>query len=160
MRVVTDPTIQGMSGRFPKSRLVMNHREGKLITHARSYIRPVNEAGQAAFKEKILAVVGTFNAADEAFVTDLTTYVDSYNEQIVDDHELPLSKYSIFVKACFLAAEEQEFDITTLTVDNFGGTEGDLLETLSPTVFNLIDTANLPHMGYVAADLDGTIDGT
>ena len=157
MRVVTDPTIQGMSGRFPKSRLVMNHRNGKLITHARSYIRPVNDAGQAAFKEKILAVVATFNAAAAGFVEDLATYVSSYNEQIVDDHELPLSKYSIFVKACFAAAEANSFDITTLTTANFGGIEGDLLGTSDPTVFNLIDQAGLPHMGYTATDLQTDI---
>ena len=159
MRVVTDPTIQGMSGRFPKSRLVMNHRDGKIITHARSYVRPVNVAGQAALTEKILAVVGTFKNADAAFVTDLKTYVDAYNEQIVDDHELPLSKYSIFVKACFLAAEANSFDITTLTVALFGGTIGDLLGELAADVYHLMDTAGMPGLGFVAVDLDADIEG-
>ena len=159
MKVVTDPTIQGMSGRFPKSRLVMNHRNGKIITHARSYIRPDNDAGQAAFAEKVLAVVSTYKAADAAFVTDLATYVTAYNEQIVDDHELPLSKYAIFVKACFAAAEANSFDITTLTVALFGGTAGDLLEALPADVFNLMTTAGLPGLGFIATDLEADIEG-
>lgn len=159
MKVVTDPTIQGMSGRFPKSRLVMNHRQGKIITHARAYIRPDNDAGQAAFAEKVLAVVSTYKAADAAFVTDLDTYVTVYNQQVVDDHELPLSKYAIFIKACFAAAEATSFDITTLTVALFGGTLGDLLGEDAADVFHLMATAGLPGLGFVAADLNSDIEG-
>ena len=159
MKVVTDPTIQGMSGRFPKSRLVMNHRQGKTITHARAYIRPVNPVGQALFASKIAAVVGTFKDAHADFVTDLLTYVGLYNDQIVDDHELPLSKYSIFVKACFMAAEANSFDITTLTVLLFGGTIGDLLGTENANVYQLMLAAGLPSLGLTEADLDANIEG-
>ena len=82
MKVVTDPTIQGMSGRFPKSRLVMNHREGKTITHARSYVRPDNIAQQEAFTAKLAAIVSTYRLADSAFITDLENYSKQYNQQI------------------------------------------------------------------------------
>jgi hypothetical protein len=147
-----------MSGRFPKSRLVMNHREGKTITHARSYIRPVNVEGQAAFAEKLAAVVATYKAADEAFIADLKTYVDAYNDQIVDDHELPISKYSVFIKAVFAAAKENSFDVTTLTCPLFGGTAGDLLETDPADVFHLMSVALMPGLGFAAGDLDSDIE--
>ena len=152
MRVITDPTIQGMSGRFPKSRLVMNWREGKVITHARPYVRPNNPTGQADFAEKVLAVISTYKAALEPFVVDLKTYVDEYNQQIVDDHELPVSKYSIFVKACFLAGKalDPEFDMKILTVDNFAS---GLLDGAAGDVYHLMAAASLPGLGFDPADL-------
>ena len=159
MKVITDPTIQGMSGRFPKSSLVMNHRDGKTVTHARAHVIPDNDAGQAAFAAKVAAVVSTYKAADAGFITDLATYVDEYNMQIVGDNQLPLSKYSVFIKACFLAAEANSFDITTLTVGLFGGSEGDLLGTDAADVFHLMDNAGMPALGFVAADLDADIEG-
>ena len=154
MKVVTDPSIQGMSGRFPKSRLVMNHREGKTITHARSYVRPSNLEQQEAFKEKIQAVVGCYRGADALFVGDLASYVKGYNQQIVDDNALPVTKYALFVKGCFAAADANSFDITTLTVANFGT---GLLSGDTPTVFNLISDAGLPLLGFEAADLSNEI---
>jgi len=137
----------------------MNHREGKTITHARSYIRPVDVEGQAAFAEKLAAVVSTYKAADADFVTDLKTYVDAYNDQIVDDHELPISKYSVFIKAVFAAAEANSFDVTTLTCALFGGTEGDLLGTELADVYHLMIVAGMPGLGFDAADLDANIEG-
>jgi len=157
MKVVTDPSIQGMSGRFPKSRLVMNHREGKTITHARSYVRPSNLDQQEAFKEKIQAVVGVYREADAGFVSNLTDYVKQYNQQIVDDDGLPVSKYAIFVKGCFAAAEENAFDISTLTLLNFGS---GLLDGDAETVFSLISNAGLPLLGFEAADLNSPINPT
>ena len=152
MRVITDPTIQGMSGRFPKSRLVMNWREGKVITHARPYIRPNNPTGQATFAEKVLAVISTYKNALEGFVTDLKTYVDAYNEQIVDDNELPVSKYSIFIKSCFLAGKalDPEFDMSTLTVDNFAS---GLLDGAAGDVYHLMEAAGMPGLGFAPEDL-------
>lgn len=155
MKVVTDPSIQGMSGRFPKSRLVMNHREGKTITHARSYVRPSNLVQQEAFKEKIQAVVGCYREAHVDFVADLADYVKQYNQQIVDDDGLPVSKYAIFVKGCFAAAETNAFDITTLTLANFGT---GLLADDPETVFSLISDAGLPLLGFEAADLNSPIN--
>jgi len=157
MRVVTDPTIQGMSGRFPKSRLVMNHREGKTVTHARAHVIPDNDAGQAAFAAKVAAVVSTYKNAEAGFITDLDTYVKSYNQHVVGDNELPLSKYSIFIKACFLAAEANNFDITSLSAEAFGGMPGFFLEMLDGTVWNLITVAGLPACGLVEADLNNVI---
>jgi len=154
MKVVTDPTIQGMSGRFPKSRLVMNHREGKTITHARSYVRPSNLEQQEAFKAKIQAVVGCYREADALFVGDLADYVKQYNQQIVDDDGLPVTKYAIYVKACFAAAEANSFDITTLTAANFGT---GLLDGDTETVYNLVSNADLPLLGFEAADLNNVL---
>ncbi|RLC50849.1 MAG: hypothetical protein DRI23_05625 [Candidatus Cloacimonadota bacterium] len=155
MKVVTDPTIQGMSGRFPKSRLVMNHREGKTITHARSYVRPDNVAQQDAFKAKLAAIVATYRLADSAFITDLENYSKQYNQQIVDDHELPVTKYALFVKACFAAADANSFDISTLTAANFGT---GLLDGDSDTTYYLITNAGMPILGFVSTDLASELD--
>ena len=154
MKVVTDPTIQGMSGRFPKSRIVMNHREGKTITHARSYVVPDNATQTALFTERIQAVIACYAGSESGFVEDLAKYVAQYNQQIVGDDKLPLSKYSIFIKACFAAAEETSFDIATLTVANF---ESGLLDAAGDTVIDLITTASLPLLGFVAVDLANPI---
>ena len=155
MKVVTDPTIQGMSGRFPKSRLVMNHREGKTVTHARSYVIPDNVAQQDAFKAKLAAVVATYHDADSLFISDLYTYLKEYNQQIVGDNQLPLTKYALFVKACFAAASANSYDITLMTAANFGT---GLLDGDTDTVFHLISNSDLPGLGFLAADLANEID--
>jgi len=157
MKVVTDPTIQGMSGRFPKSRLVMNHRDGKTVTHARSYVIPDNVAQQEAFKDKLLAVVTTYHAADSLFISDLVNYLKQYNQQIVGDDQLPLTKYALFVKACFGAAETNTYDITLMTALNFST---GLLNGDSDTVFYLISNAGMPALGFEAAELANRIDLT
>lgn len=157
MRVVTDPTIQGMSGRFPKSRLVMNHRDGKTVTHARSYVKPDNVAQQEEFTAKLAAVVTTYRAADSLFIADLYTYLKQYNQQIVGDDQLPLTKYALFVKACFAAAAANSYDITLMTALNFST---DLLGGDSDTVFHLIANADLPALGFVDTDLDNRLDLT
>ena len=154
MKVVTDPTIQGMSGRFPKSRLVMNHREGKTITHARAFVRPDNVEQQEAFTAKLQAVVACYRDADPLFIENIATYVKQYNQQIVDDDALPVTKYALFVKGCFAAAEENSFDITTLTAANFGT---GLLAVDAATVYYLIADAGLPLLGFEAADLANEI---
>ena len=155
MKVVTDPTIQGMSGRFPKSRLVMNHREGKTVTHARSYVLPDNVAQQDAFKAKLAAVVTTYRAADSLFIADLYTYLKEYNQQIVGDDQLPLTKYALFVKACFAAAEANAYDITLMTALNFST---GLLGGDTDTVFHLIANSDMPALGFVSADLANELD--
>lgn len=155
-----DPTAlinassQRMSGRFPKSSLVMNHREGKTIIHARSYVCQSNVELQEAFKEKIQAVVGCYREADSLFVTDLAKYAIEYNQQIVDDNALPITKYALFVKGTFAAAETNLFDITILTATNFGA---GLLAGKTPTVFNLISDAGLPLLGFEVEDLTNEI---
>ncbi len=157
MKVVTDPTIQGMSGRFPKSSLVMNHREGKTVTHARSFVMPDNVAQQEAFKAKLAAVVATYRAADALFITDLYKYLKQYNQQIVGDDQLPLTKYALFVKACFGAAETNAYDITLMTALNFSA---GLLNGDSDTVFYLISNAGMPALGFEVAELSNQIDLT
>ena len=143
-----------MSGRFPKSHLVMNHRDGKTVTHARSYVMLDNVTQQNEFKEKLLAIVTTYRAADSLFITDLVSYLKQYNQQIVGDDQLPLTKYALIVKGCFAAADANSFDITTLTAANFGT---GLLSGDTPTVFNLISDADLPLLGFEAAYLANEI---
>jgi hypothetical protein len=71
---------------------------------------------------------------------------------------IPYNALNIFLKACFAAADASSFDITTLTVDNFGGEVGDLLGTEAPNAGNLVTAAGLPDCGLVLADLDSSIE--
>jgi len=93
--------------------------------------------------------------ADSAFITDLENYAKQYNQQIVDDHELPVTKYALFVKACFAAAEANSFDISTLTASNFGT---GLLGGDSDTTYYLITNAEMPILGFVATDLANELE--
>jgi len=135
----------------------MNHRDGKTVTHARSYVIPDNVAQQDAFKDKLLAVVATYHAADSLFIEDLYAYLKQYNQQIVGDDQLPLTKYALFVKACFGAAETNTYDITLMTALNFSA---GLLNGDSDTVFYLISNAGMPALGFEAAELANRIDLT
>ena len=113
-----------------------------------------NVTQQNEFKEKLLAIVTTYRAADSLFITDLVSYLKQYNQQIVGDDQLPLTKYALIVKGCFAAADANSFDITTLTAANFGT---GLLSGDTPTVFNLISDADLPLLGFEAAYLANEI---
>jgi hypothetical protein len=129
------------------------------VTFLREYVVPVNPAGQAAFASKTGAVIDTYKNASEGFLNDLATYKEAYNETQLDSRtQIPYNALNIFLKACFAAADASSFDITTLTVDNFGGEVGDLLGTEAPNVGNLVTAAGLPDCGLVLADLDSSIE--
>mgnify|MGYP000580828506 CR=1 FL=1 len=48
-------------------------------------------------------------------------------------------------------------DLSTLTVDNFGGEVGDLLGTDAPNVGNLVTAAGLPSCGLDLSALNNPI---
>jgi hypothetical protein len=112
------------------------------------------------FGLKVKAIVDTtWNNASEGFKADMQTYADAWNatqhpgkEEIRD-----LSALNLFVRACFAAAESASFDLSTLTVDNFGGEVGDLLGTEAPNTGNLITAAGMPACGLVLSSLDSDI---
>ena len=130
------------------------------VTFLRDYFVPENPTGQAAFASKTGAVIDTYKDASEGFLNDLATYKEAWNEtQLNGRSQLPYNPLNVFLKACFAAAEIGSFDISTLTVDNFGGEAGDLLGTMSPTIGNLIEYAELPDCGLDLSTLSSLITG-
>ena len=128
------------------------------VTFLRDYTIPDNPEGQAAFASKTVPVVSSWTNADSAFKDDIITYTEAYNATQLDGRtQIPLNKLNIFMKAVFPAAEANSFDLSTLTVNNFGGEIGDLLGTEEPNVGNLIETAGLPDCGLDLSTLNNPI---
>ena len=128
------------------------------VTFLRDYFVPDNPVAQAAFAAKSIAVISTYSAADSSFMADMQIYTDAWNLTQLDGRtQIPRNKLNIFVKACYAAAEVISFDISTLTVSNFGGTVSDLLGTDSPNVGNLIIQGGLPACGIDLETLNSPI---
>ena len=131
------------------------------INSLKKYAYPDELTAQnAVFGAQLQAIAGTWNAAAEGFQADMTTYEDAWNNT---QHEgkLPsrdVNNYALFIAACFATAEITAFDLTTLTVDNFGGTIGDLLGTEAPNVGNLITAAVMPACGLDLSTLSSSIE--
>ncbi len=129
------------------------------VTFLRDYFVPDNPEGEAAFASKTTAVINTWKDVAEGFASDIITYTLAWNETQLDGRsQVPLNRLNIFLKACFATAKICEFDISTLTVSNFGGEVGDLLGTESPTVGNLVTAAGMPACGLDLSDLDSPIE--
>lgn len=132
--------------------------KGLDVTFLRQHFIPDNPEGEAVFASKTTAVIDTWKDASEGFINDIITYTQAWNETQLDGRsQIPYNKLNIFLKACFAAAKANSFDISTLTVDNFGGELGDLLSTEDPNVGNLIETANLPDCGLDLSTLNTSI---
>ena len=130
------------------------------LCYTRPYKYPQLNAHHAEFGLDAKAVVDTtWNAADSSFKADMDTYTDGWNLMQKPGHEptRDLGAVCVFVKACFAAAKATSFDLSTLTVANFGGLVGDLLGTEAPTVGNLITAAGLPSCGLDLTTLNSPI---
>lgn len=160
MKVKLASYIAGLEGYF-QGAVFYGYREKYGICYARDYVYPTITAANVEFGTFGKAVTDTtWNAAAAGFKTDLQTYADAWNEtqQAGQEAQRDLSSMNLFVKACFGAAEVSSFDLSTLTVDLFGGEIGDLLGTESPNVGNLITAAGLPSCSLTLADLDSSIE--
>jgi len=128
------------------------------ITFLRDYFVPENPEGEATFTSKTTPVIATYSAADSSFIENLVLYTEAWNSTQLDGRsQIPLNKLNVFLKACFPAAKAASFDISTLTVNNFGGEIGDMLGTDAPNVGNLITAAGLPACGLDLATLNSPI---
>lgn len=133
--------------------------KGLFVTFLRQHFLPDNPEGEAAFASKTTAVINTWKDVAEGFASDVITYTLAWNETQLDGRsQIPYNRLNIFLKACFATAKISEFDISTLTVSNFGGEVGDLLGTEAPTVGNLITAAGMPACGLDLSDLDSPIE--
>ena len=131
------------------------------INSMRKYAYPDELTSQnATFGAQCQAIASTWNDASEGFQADMSTYEDAWNDT---QHEgkLPsrdVNNYALFIAACFGAGEVSSFDLSTLTVDNFGGEIGDLLGTEAPNVGNLITAGGLPACGLDLSTLNSSIE--
>ena len=152
--------IQYFSG-FMDGFVMMPYKNRFGLNCVRKYMYPDELTDQnAVFGAQCQAIAGTWNAAAEGFNVDMTTYEDAWNET-QQEGKLPsrdLGNYSLFLAACFGAAEVTSFDLSTLTVDNFGGLAGDLLGTEAPNVGNLIEAAGMPACGLDLSELNSSIE--
>ena len=129
------------------------------VTFLRAYFVPDNPEGEAVFASKTTAVIDTWKTASDGFITDLITYTLAWNETQLDGRtQIPYNKLNIFLKASFAAAKVTSFDISTLTVDKFGGEAGDLLGTEAPNVGNLVEAAGMPACGLDLSTLNSSIE--
>ena len=160
MRIKLASYVAGMSGYF-QGAVFYGYRERFGICYARDYVMPTLTSNNVAFGSASSAVCGvTWPAAAEGFKTDLQTYADAWNvtQQEGRDPIRDLSALNLFVKACWDAADITSFDLSTLTVDNFGGEASDLLGTAAPNVGNLIEAAGMPACGIVLSTLNSSIE--
>ena len=137
------------------------YRQRYGLCYARDYVYPEITVHNVEFGAQSKAVTSTtWNAAAEAFKTDMQTYADAWNEtqQAGREPMRDLSSLNLFVQGCFAAADVTSFDLSTLTVDNFGGVIGDLLGTELPNVGNLVEAAGMPACGLDLSTLDSSIE--
>ena len=131
------------------------------LCYARDYVIPTLTDQNTAFGAQAKAVTDTtWNAASEGFKADMQTYADAWNEtqQAGREGTRDLTALNLFVKACFVVGTLTSFDLSTLTVENFGGEAGDLLGTAAPDVGHLITAALLPSCELDLDDLDSSIE--
>ena len=160
MRIKLASYVAGMSGYF-QGAVFYGYRDRYGICYARDYVLPTLTSNNVEFGSASSAVCGvTWPAASAAFKTDLQTYADAYNlvQQEGREPGRDLSAMNLFVRACWDTAKVTSFDLSTLTVDNFGGEVGDLLGTEAPNVGNLIEAAGMPACGIVLSTLNSTIE--
>lgn len=159
MRVRMPAWIDGLEG-YNDGLVFYGYKDKFHLCYARSYVYPTITDDNVTFGLQAKAVTDTtWNNADSSFKSDMDTYAEAWNETQQPGREpfRNLSGINLFVKACFAAADLASFDLSTLTVDNFGGEAGDLLGSEDPTVGNLITVAGLPTCGLDLATLNSPI---
>ena len=137
------------------------YRQRYGLCYARDYVYPEITVHNVEFGAQSKAVTATtWNAAAEGFKADMQSYADAWNEtqQAGREPMRDLSSLNLFVQGCFAAAEVSSFDLSTLTVANFGGEIGDLLGTEAPNVGNLVEAAGMPACGLDLSTLDSSIE--
>jgi len=137
------------------------YRQRYGLCYARDYVYPVITSHNTDFGSEGKAVTcTTWNNVAEGFLADMQTYADAWNETQQPGRESmrDLSALNLFVRGCFAVAAISEFDLSTLTVGNFGGEVGDLLGTEAPNVGNLITAAGMPACGLDLSTLDSPIE--
>ena len=138
----------------------MSYKNRYGLNAVRKYMYPSLITSQnVSFGLECKGASSTWVDADSSFQADMQLYADAWNETQQPGREpmRDLSGLNLFVKGCFAAADAASFDLSTLTVENFGGEVGDLLGTEAPNVGNLITTAGLPSCDLDLSTLNSPI---
>jgi len=133
-------------------------KEGLYV--AKRYIYPELTKHNAEFGEIARAIAKkTWKAASAGFKSDMQLYTEAWNVSPRDDDEPGhnITVFNVFNKACYAVAEANGFDLRNLTIDSFGGEEGDLLGTMDPNVGNLVKAAGFSDCGVELAELESLI---
>ena len=160
MRVKLASYISHLAGYY-QGAVFYGYRNKFGVCYARDYVIPTLTTHNTEWGTEAKAVTSTtWNAAAEGFVADMQTYADAWNltQQEGREGQRDLTALNLFVKGCFASAEVSSFDLSTLTVDKFGGEIGDLLGTEAPNVGNLVESAGMPACDLTLADLDSSIE--
>lgn len=160
MQVVLPNWISSLKN-YDQGLVFYGYRQRYGLCYARDYKYPLLNAHNSQFGLEARAVTSTtWNSASEGFKADMATYASAWNSTQQPGREpvRDLSSLNLFVRACFAAAESSVFDLSTLTVSNFGGTAGDLLGENPPNVGNLVTAAGMPSCGLDLSTLNTSIE--
>lgn len=122
MKIIPDPTIRTLQGKFPKSTLIMQNLHGKHHTHAKAYAIPKSEnvqSHQSIFGIESRAIYQVLVSSSPEFLADLQLYTSIFNSIHVPETKLPLPFQNIFTSLCYSAQKITSFDLTTLNINNF-----------------------------------------
>ena len=160
MRVRLASYISVLEGYF-QGAVFYGHKQKFGLCYARDYVMPTLTVHNTEFGNEGKAITATtWLSAASGFTADMQTYADAYNATQQEGREgmRILTALNLFVKACHAAADVTSFDLSTLTVELFGGEAGDLLGTEAANVGNLIEAAGMPACSLDLDDLDSTIE--
>jgi hypothetical protein len=129
------------------------------LCFARIYVYPTITEHNVKFGAQAGNVAKTWKETNAGFKYDMQIYVDAWNEMQHCECEpkADLNAINLFVKGCFAVAKKASFDLSTLTVKNFGGKPGDLMGTTAPNAGNLIAAAGMPACGLDLTTLTNPI---
>jgi hypothetical protein len=133
MKVRPDPAILNFSGKFPRSNLILMSRKNRRITYARYYIKP--NVDVSVFTAKIKAIGVTWTNSSYRFKENVYKYATKWNEIYTTENDIPISGYSLFIKACFAMSKLFNFDLSLLSISTFSdlvygdGSHGEITNT-------------------------------
>ena len=160
MRVRLASYISTLEGYF-QGAVFYGYKDKFGLCYARDYVVPTLTSQNATFGSEAKAVTDTtWNAAAESFKADMQTYADAWNETQQPGREgmRNLTALNLFVRGCFDTATDTAFDLSTLTVANFGGEVGDLLGAEPAQVGKLISAASMPSCSLDLDTLNSPIE--
>jgi hypothetical protein len=159
MKVYLSPWIKKVSG-YLDGLVFYTYPEMPGVCYVRNYVKPPLTAHNHFCGECFKAIIkNVWQTASPGFKQDLKDYTKAWNNtqcpQKKDKHQY--NAVNILIKACFNIAQQNDFDLRTLNISNFSGSETALLGNQKSSVANLIKTANLPGCGIHIEDFNSKV---
>ena len=149
MKVELPNWISSLSG-FNNGIVFYGYKSKYGICYSRDYVYPTLTAANTTFGIEGKAVAQTtWTIAAAGFVANMQTYADAWNLTQQEGRELcrDLTALNLFMKAVYIVADLNSFDLAQLTVAKFGSGVGYLLGTAHPNVYQLILQSGMPACG-------------